>query len=70
MNDQLTDQPSLTRRLTDAALIVVAISALATWIWRRFRTATPVSGTPPDQAPRLPESHDSTAPFTVDSNPG
>lgn len=40
MNDQVTEQPSLTRKLTDAALIIIAVAAVASWLWRRVRRDT------------------------------
>jgi hypothetical protein len=37
MNEQTTEVPSTTRRVTDTALLIVAIVAVATWLWRRLR---------------------------------
>ena len=33
----MTEQPSATRRLTDTALVIIAIAAIASWAWRRLR---------------------------------
>jgi hypothetical protein len=53
MNEQITDEPSLTRRLTDGALVLIAIGAVVAWLWRRIGTSskgdTPV--TPIEPAP-------------------
>jgi multidrug resistance efflux pump len=46
MSEPITDNPSSTRRLTDAVLLVVAVAAVATWVWRRLRRpATVDAGT-------------------------
>jgi hypothetical protein len=37
MNEQTTETPSTTRRVTDTTLLIVAIVAVATWLWRRLR---------------------------------
>jgi hypothetical protein len=37
MNDQTTETPSTTRRVTDTTLLIVAIVAVAAWLWRRLR---------------------------------
>jgi hypothetical protein len=37
MNEQTTEVPSTTRRVTDATLLIVAVIAVATWLWRRLR---------------------------------
>jgi len=37
MNEQTTEVPSTTRRVTDTTLLIVAIVAVATWLWRRLR---------------------------------
>jgi hypothetical protein len=37
MNEQSTEVPSTTRRVTDTTLLIVAIIAVATWLWRRLR---------------------------------
>jgi hypothetical protein len=52
MNEQGTEDTTTARRLTDVALIVVAIVAIAAWLWRRIRGPASVdvtsgdSGTP------------------------
>jgi len=38
MSDQLTEGPSATRRVTDTALLAIAIGAIAAWLWRRLRS--------------------------------
>jgi hypothetical protein len=48
MNEQLTEQPSPTRRLTDTALIIIAVAAIASWVWRRLRRPT-ISEVAPEQ---------------------
>jgi len=37
MNDQTAKKPSGTRQIVDAALVLVAFAALASWVWRRLR---------------------------------
>jgi hypothetical protein len=37
MNEQTTEGPGTTRRLTDTMLLIVAVVAVATWLWRRLR---------------------------------
>ncbi len=52
MNDQITDEPSLTRRLTDGALVLIAIGAVVAWLWRRVSSsanvAPPITPVSPD----------------------
>ncbi len=48
MNEQTTEEPSTTRRLTDIALLIIAIAAIGSWVWRRLRNPAPVdSGSAP-----------------------
>jgi hypothetical protein len=44
MNEQLTEQPSTTRRITDAALVIIAFAAIAAWLWRRLRRPAAIDG--------------------------
>ena len=44
MNEELTEEPSTARKLTDIALLVVAFAALASWVWRRLRKPSTVEG--------------------------
>jgi hypothetical protein len=37
MNEELTEEPSTARKLTDIALLIVAFAAVASWVWRRLR---------------------------------
>ncbi|MGD0475042.1 MAG: hypothetical protein ABSB70_17770 [Candidatus Velthaea sp.] len=53
MNEQTTEVPSTTRRVTDTTLLIVAIVAVATWLWRRLRrpaTVDAASDTPAAEA--------------------
>ncbi len=46
MSDQSTEDPSITRRLTDTALLIVAIAAIGSWVWRRLRRPAGVDAAP------------------------
>ena len=43
MDDQITEKSNLTRTLTDATLIIVAVAAVAAWLWRRVRRSASVT---------------------------
>ncbi len=49
MNDQVTEDSTTTRRLTDSALLVVAFVAVASWLWRRLRRPASVDAAPDSQ---------------------
>ncbi len=42
MNEQVSDDSATTRKLTDAALLLVAISAVAAWVCRKLRRSATV----------------------------
>ncbi len=46
MNEQVTDDSTTTRRLTDAALLMIAIAAVGSWLWRRLRRPAGVDAAP------------------------
>lgn len=48
MNEQATEVPSTTRRVTDTTLLIIAIVAVATWLWRRLRRPATVDAVPSD----------------------
>jgi hypothetical protein len=50
MNEQTTEVPSTTRRVTDTTLLIIAIVAVTTWLWRRLRRPATVDAAP-DIAP-------------------
>ena len=37
MSEQSLEEQSLTRKITDAALLVAAVIAIGAWLWRRLR---------------------------------
>ena len=45
MNDDMTESPTLARRATDVALLLVAFVAVAAWVFRRLRRPATVDAT-------------------------
>ena len=51
MNEQTTEVPSTTRRVTDTTLLLIAIVAVSTWLWRRLRRPATVDAAAPEISP-------------------
>ncbi len=68
MNGPTKDEPSLTRKVTDAGLLLIAVAALASWLWRRVRQPASVdTTTAPDGLPAIEEKVGTTAGFPSNS---
>jgi hypothetical protein len=64
MSEDTTGSPTVTRRATDVALLIVAFVAVASWVWRRYRRPAAVdTGT----ADTTPPAHDDKADGTIDA---
>lgn len=55
MSNQTTGQSQTVRRITDSALIIIAVAALAAWLWRRLGIR---SSLPTERANGIPPSSD------------
>jgi hypothetical protein len=69
MNEQTTEDPSTTRRLTDTALLIVAMAAVATWLWRRLRRPAAVDAAADATVTQVPDDQVGAAGFPPNNAP-
>ncbi len=66
MTDQ-SEEPSLSRKVTDIALIVIAAAAVAGWLWRRIRRPAMIDRIAPEATP-IDDKVGAAVGFPGDSN--